>query len=97
LLNSHDKEFTLHDDVEIRRQNAPEKVAEKSQSELQPEESNMTDLKGSDGIELAEAGIKLSEDSNEQRVATNRQEIMRVVVCYEDVFKEKDLSLSLHI
>lgn len=57
----------------------------------------MTDLKGSDGIELAEAGIKLSEDSNEQRVATNRQEIMRVVVCYEDVFKEKDLSLSLHI
>jgi hypothetical protein len=95
LLNSHDKEVTLHDNVEIRKQNAPEKVAEKSQSELQPEERNMTYLKCSDGLELTETGIKVSEDSNEQRAATNRLEIMRVVACYEDVLKEKDLSLQI--
>jgi hypothetical protein len=49
LLNSHDKEFTLHDDVEIRKQNAPEEADEKSQPEpepeLEPKERNMTDLK----------------------------------------------------
>jgi hypothetical protein len=57
----------------------------------------MTDLKCSDGLELTEAGIKVSEDSNEQGAAANRQEIMRVVACYEDVLKEKDLSFSLQI
>ena len=62
--NSHDKEFTFHDDVEIRKQNAPEEVAEKSQPE--PKERNMTDLKCTDGLELTEAGIKMFEDSNEQ-------------------------------
>jgi len=49
----------------------------------------MADLKCSDGLELTEAGIKVFEDSNKQRAATTRQEIMRVVACYEDVFKGK--------
>ena len=57
----------------------------------------MADLKCSDGLELTEAGIKVFEDSNKQRAATTRQEIMRVVACYEDVFKGKQLSLSLQI
>jgi hypothetical protein len=58
LLNSHEKEVTLHDDVENRKQNAPEGAAEKSQPEPEPKERNMTDLKCTDGLELTEAGIK---------------------------------------
>jgi hypothetical protein len=94
-LNSHDKEFTLHEDDEIRKQNAPEEAAEKYQPEPEPKERNMTDLKCTDGLELTEADIKVSEDSNEQRAAKTRQEIMRVFPCYEDVLKGKEWSLSL--
>lgn len=78
MLNSHDKEFKLHGDVEIREQNAPEKAAEKSQPEpepepeLEPKDRNMTDLKCTDGLELTEASIKVFEDSNEQRAAATR-------------------------
>jgi len=101
LLNSHDKEFALHDNVDIRKQNAPEEAAEKSQPEPEPEpepkERNMADSKCIDGLQLTVVGIKVFEDSNEQRAATTRQEIMRVVACYEDVLKQKDWSLSLQI
>jgi len=54
----------------------------------------MTDSKCTDGLELTVAGIKVFKDSNEQRAATARQEIMRVVACF---LKEKGSSLSLQI
>jgi hypothetical protein len=95
LLNSHDKEFTLHDDAEIRKQNAPEEAVEKSQPQPEPKDRNMTNSKCTDGLELTVAGIKVFEDSNKQRAATTIQEITRVVACYEDILKEKEWSLSL--
>jgi len=94
LLNSHDKEFTIHDNVDIRKQNAPEEAAEKSQPQPEPKERNMTDSKCTDGLELTVAGIKVFEDSNEQRAATTRQEIMRVVAFEKEglVFVSPDFS-----
>jgi len=101
LLNSHDKEFTLHDNVDIQKQNAPEEAAEESQPEPEPEpelmERNMADSKCIDGLELTVVSIKVFEVSNEQRAATTRQEIMRVIACYENILKLKDWSLSLQI
>lgn len=54
----------------------------------------MTDSKCTDGLELTVAGIKVFEDSNEQRAATTRQEIMRVVAFEKEglVFVSPDFS-----
>jgi hypothetical protein len=42
-----------------------------------------------EGLGLTEAGIRLSEgiDSNEMRVVTTKQEIMKMLACCEEVMK----------
>jgi hypothetical protein len=58
LLNCHDKELTLYNVVEIRKQSALEEVKE---AETDPKERTVTVLELTEGLELGEGGIKVFE------------------------------------
>jgi hypothetical protein len=87
LLNSHDKDLTLKDLVEIQKQSTPEETVK---PEPEPRERTMTLLNVTEVPEL-KVGIKVSEDidSHKQRVATTRQGLMRLLACCEEILKEK--------
>ena len=62
--------------------------------ESKPEGRTMTVLQLTEGLGLAESGIKLFGDEwNEQWAATTGQGILRVLACYEGFLKEKKKSL----
>jgi hypothetical protein len=56
----------------------------------------MTVLNLTEGLGLTEDVTEVSEgtDFNKQRAAANRQGIMRVLACYEEILKEKKRFLS---
>lgn len=88
LLSFHDQEAILDDIVQIRRQSAP---GEAEKPELGPMERTMTVLKLTDGLGLAEGGVKVFEniDSNKQRAAATRQGTMGILAVYRNIMKEK--------
>jgi hypothetical protein len=54
-------------------------------------ERTMTVLKLTDGLGLAEGGVKVFEniDSNKQRAAATRQGTMGILAVYRNIMKEK--------
>jgi len=93
LLNSHD-ELTLDHLVETRKQSAFKQAEE---PEPGPKERTMRVLKLAESRGIAEAGIRIFEDtdSKEQRAATIVQGPMRKRACFEETVKEKRRCLSV--
>jgi beta-N-acetylglucosaminidase len=80
LLNSHKQVHTTDDIFEIRKQRAIEE-AEKPEPLPESEETDMKFLKLTEELAFFEAGIKVFKetDCQEQRTATTRQEVMRML------------------
>jgi beta-N-acetylglucosaminidase len=80
LLNSNNQVHTNEDVFETRKQRAIEE-AEKPEPVPESEERNMTFLKLTEELGLFEDRIKVFEetDCQEQRTATTRQEVMRML------------------
>jgi hypothetical protein len=95
LLN-YDQKLTIDDVVEIRKQSVLEE-AEKPEDE--PKEGTIKVLSLTAGPRLVGCGIKVSEvmDSKEQRAATTREEITKMLACFEDRLKENKRFLSRQI
>jgi hypothetical protein len=66
--------------------------------EPQPKERTLNGLKLTDGLGIAEPGIKVFENTgwNEERVATTGQGTIMMLAYYEEILKKKNRCLSRH-
>jgi hypothetical protein len=80
LSNSQYKQFTRKPDFEIQKRSVLEEV---EKPEPDPKERNMTVTVLNEGLGTIAAHIKVFDDvdSNNQRIAKTRQEIMSLFAC----------------
>ncbi|CAH2016354.1 unnamed protein product [Acanthoscelides obtectus] len=94
LLDSHNQELTIDEVIEMRKY---EQDIEQTDS-LDPVESvnQMTIANLTEGLNSIEKGLQILEkiDSNEERVSTTKRGIKKLLVCYEEILREKKKNLT---
>lgn len=94
LLDSHNQELTIDEVIEMRKY---EQDIDQTDS-LDPVESvnQMTIANLTEGLNSIEKGLQILEkiDSNEERISTTKRGIKNLLVCYEEILREKKTNLT---
>lgn len=94
LLDSHNQELTIDELLEMREN---EQDIEQNNS-LNPDEpeNQMTIANLTESLRSIENGLQILEsiDDNEQRISKTKQEIKKLLACYEEILNEKKKNLT---